>query len=335
MDWTRAKPSRKRIAVSPETTSPEPLCFVIPVLNEARALPGLVESLRPVLDERNARVLFVDDGSTDETIHVLRGLRDHDPRIGHIRLSRNFGKEQALSAGLKAVPDGHSVLVMDGDGQHTPEAVRTLLNEADAQPAAQLVFGVRRDRDYQSGLERGLSRLFYRMAAIGARQSMDPRTGDFFYARASAADVLRRFEGAHLVWKGVYGFVGLERRTVEIDIAPRGDGRSRIGMAARLGLAIRAMVWTSKAPLHLISLTGLLISAVAFLTGLYSIGEYFVTGVTAPGFYTLVVTQSLIGGMILLSLGVIAQYLAAILDNTSARPSVIVADETGMPEFHK
>ncbi len=321
--------------MSPDTPQPEPLCFVIPVFNEARALPELVDSLRPILDARGARLLLVDDGSTDETIHVLRKLRANDPRIGHIRLSRNFGKEQALSAGLKAVPEGHGVLVMDGDGQHTPDAVRALLAEADAYSDAQLVFGVRRDRDYQGGIERLLSRLFYRIAAIGARQSMDPRTGDFFLARAPAADVLRRFEGAHLVWKGVYGFVGLERRTVEIDIAPRHAGRSRIGMGSRLGLAVRAMVWTSKAPLHLISLTGLLISAIAFLTGLYSIGEYFVTGVTAPGFYTLIVTQSLIGGMILLSLGVIAQYLAAILDNTSARPSVIVADETGLPEFHE
>ena len=310
-----------------------PLCFVVPVFNEADALPGFIAAMRPVLAERGARMLFVDDGSRDATVSVLRELCEGDPQLGFIQLSRNFGKEQALAAGLQATPEGWSVLVMDGDGQHTPDAVRAILREAEAHPDAQLVFGIRTDRQYQSPVERGLSRLFYRLAALGSRHAMDPRTGDFFFARADAATILRRFEGAHLVWKGVYGFVGLERRLVEIHVATRDAGQSSFGGLSRLRLAIRAVVWTSKTPLHLISVLGALISMIAFVTGLAFILQYFVAGVTTPGFYTVIVTQSLLGGMMMLSLGVIAQYLAAILDNTSARPAVIVADDSRAPAF--
>ncbi len=311
------------------------LTFLISVYNEEDALPGLVENFSALWARTGAHVLFVNDGSTDTTLLKLEALARGNPRIGYIDLSRNFGKEQALAAGMSAIPSGQNVIVMDGDGQHTAKAAGALLAAADQSENTDIVFGVRKERLYQGFIDRTLSNAFYKVANSLLRSPLDPRLGDFFFARAHVVDTLKAFAGSKLFWKGVYSYIGYERAEVPIDIAEREAGQSKFSLFRRLGLAIDGIVWLSKTPLHIISFLGLLISALSFGFAAFIVVQWLLTGVAVPGFYTIIVLQSFGVGIIMLSLGIMALYLSVVFENTSQKPGFILSRRSRLPQWDK
>ena len=309
------------------------LTFIIAVYNEEISLPGLVDAFEALWKKTGANVLFVNDGSTDGTLIALETLSQKFPRIGYIDLSRNFGKEQALAAGMSIVPPGHDVIVMDGDGQHTPQATQSLIAAIKADPAADIAFGIRAGRNYQSGFEKLFSKAFYKFTNMLLKRPLDDRLGDFFYARAGIVDTLKSFGDSKIFWKGVYNYIGYSRLEVPVDIAPRRAGKTKYPVFKRLSLAVDGIVWLSKAPLHIISILGVLISFLSFAFGFYIIAKWLLTGVAVPGFYTIIVLQAFGVGIVMLSLGVMALYLEVIFENTSKKPSFILTPRQNLPEW--
>ena len=309
--------------------------FLIAAYNEEAALPGMVESFLPFWRESDARVLFVDDGSSDGTLALLQGLAEAHPFIGYVSLSRNFGKEQAIAAGLSALPEseGRALVVMDADGQHTLADVRRLLARLEDDAELDLVFGVRETRDYQSVLDRAFSKGFYRLTNALASTPIDGRLGDFFVARPEILPALRGFTDRRLFWKGIYSWIGFRRDVVPITIADRAGGRSKFNFFRRLRLAIDGIVWMTKAPLYIFAVFGFLMSAISFIVALVFIVQFLFVGVKVPGFYTIIVLQAFIGGVIMMSLGVIALYLSVIFENTSSKPGFIISHRSDPPDW--
>ena len=311
------------------------LTYIIAVYNEEETLPGLVEAYRNLWKETRANVLFVNDGSTDGTLISLESLSRKNANIGYIDLSRNFGKEQALAAGMSVVPAGHDVIVMDGDGQHTPAATQSLIAAMQTDESADVAFGIRAGRNYQSLFDKLFAGAFYKFTNLLLKRPLDDRLGDFFYARAGVVDTLKSFGDSKIFWKGVYNYIGYKRLEIPVEIAPRSAGASKYPFAKRLGLAVDGIVWLSKAPLHVISLFGLLISFLSFAFGFFIIAQWLLTGIAVPGFYTIIVLQSFGVGITMLSLGVMALYLEVIFENTSKKPNFIISSRKNLPAWDR
>ncbi len=293
---------------------------------------GLYQGLWTKLD---ARVLFVNDGSKDNTLTVIQSYAEKLSYIGYINLSRNFGKEQAITAGLSAVPLNQNVVIMDGDGQHTPKAVGKLIDYMQANPEVDITFGVRESRQYQGVLDKAFSKWFYKGVNLMLPQPLDDQLGDFFFARSTILPALKMFKDSKLFWKGIYSWIGFNRAKIPITIDDRQEGKSKFSFFKKLNLAIDGVVWLTKFPLYLISILGLGLSSISFLFALWFIGQWLFTGVTVPGFYTIIVMQAFIGGILMLSLGVIALYLAVISENTSSKPGFLLSSDNKPPTWPK
>lgn len=309
------------------------ITFLIAVYNEEDALPGLVEAYSDLWRKYDAGVLFVNDGSRDGTLTMVKSICDKNEKFGYLNLSRNYGKEQAIAAGLSAIPEGQNLILIDGDGQHTPDAVSKLITALDEDAEADMAFGVRETRAYQGALDRFFSVAFYKTVNKMMRHNIDNRLGDFFVARAEIVPVLKQFTDSKLFWKGVYSWVGFTRAIVPIEIKDRDAGTSKFSFFKKMALAIDGIVWLTKFPLHLISIIGLLISLASFLFAIFFVIQWVFLGVKVPGFYTIMTFQSLLGGMTLLSIGVMAQYLSVIFENTSSKPGFITSHRSKLPKW--
>jgi len=309
------------------------ITFVIAVYNEEDSIPHLMEMYDSLWSKLNANVLFVNDGSNDNTLASLRSYAQKSTKIGYVNLSRNFGKEQAIAAGLSQVPDDQNVVIIDGDGQHTPEAVSKLIEHMEADPALDIVFGVRETREYQGFLDRTFSKGFYSVINLMLSHPLDNRLGDFFLAKSSILPALKMFRDSKLFWKGIYSWVGFNRAVVPVTIEDRREGKSKFSFFKKLALAIDGVVWLTKVPLYAISILGLVIASISFLFALWFVGQWFLTGVSVPGFYTLAVMQAFVAGVMMLSLGVIALYMAVIFENTSSKPGFLLSSENKKPKW--
>lgn len=307
--------------------------FLIAAYNEADALPEMVRSFLPYWQETDARIVFVDDGSTDTTLDLLEALAAEHSFIGYVQLSRNFGKEQAIAAGLSQLTDDRALVVMDADGQHSLEDVKRMAAHLNSNADLDIVFGVRDNRDYQGKLDRGLSKLFYKLTNAMISTPLDSRLGDFFIARHTIIPALKGFKDRRLFWKGIYSWIGFKRDVLAITIEDRAGGHSKFNFMRRLRLGVDGIIWLTKAPLYFFAVFGLLMAATSFLVGLYFVIQYLFVGVTVPGFYTIAVLQAFVGGMIMLSLGVISLYLSVIFENTSSRPGYIVSPRSRLPKW--
>jgi len=285
--------------------------------------------------ELEAYVLFVNDGSKDDTLAVVQDYVKKVPNLGYVNLSRNFGKEQAIAAGLSVVPSNQNVIIMDGDGQHTPEAVSKLIAEMENDKTIDIAFGVRETRKYQGWLDRSLSKVFYKLVNMVLAQPLNDQLGDFFLARSTVLPTLKSFKDSKLFWKGIYSWIGFNRSIVPITIKDRQEGTSKFSFLKKFALAIDGVVSLTKFPLHLISILGVVISVSSFILGLWFIGKWMITGISVPGFYTIIVLQSFIGGIIMLSLGIIALYLAVIFENTSSKPGFLLSPSANLPKWPK
>jgi len=311
------------------------LTFVIPVFNEGDNIPSLYNEYKDLWISYDAGVLFVNDGSADNTLEEIQLLNSQDERVGYISLSRNFGKEQSLAAGFSIVPDNHTIMVIDGDGQHTAEATEKLLQAYCSQNEYEIIFGVRDSRAYQSMIDRAFSKAFYKVLNSLSENEVNSRHGDFFVASPKVLYEFKKLKDSKLFWKGIYSWVGFKKADVAIDIADRVSGKSKFNFKAKLSLAFNSILWTSFVPLHLITYLGLTIFMFSALFGVYLVLEFLFKGVTTPGYYTLALIQTMLGGIILLSLGVIARYLALVIDNTSTKSPYIIDSNQVLPSTFK
>jgi polyisoprenyl-phosphate glycosyltransferase len=307
------------------------LSIVVPLYNEARSLPRLHEQLsavaRVLADKRalSVEVIYVDDGSRDDTLRVAQGLPADTIDVQVVALSRNFGKEAALAAGLDHGRRG-AVLFMDGDGQHPPALIETLV--AHWQDGYDVVYTAKAHRASESTLRRFGGKLFYALLNWGARHKIPEDAGDFRLLSPRAADALRRLPERNRFFKGLASWIGFRQLRVDYEPDERRHGETTFGWTSLVGLSIEGVTSFSVAPLRLASLLGLLLACSALIFGAAILFEVLFYGVAVPGYPSVVVGLMVLGGVQLLMIGVLGEYIGKVLSELKARPIYFVAEHS-------
>jgi polyisoprenyl-phosphate glycosyltransferase len=306
------------------------LSVIVPVLNEERGLAQLIARLEPVLMSTGAdwEIIFVDDGSTDDTLLKLAELHDANARIKAISLSRNFGKEIAVAAGL-SYAKSDAVILMDADLQHPPEMIPEFI--ADWRAGYDIVYGVRRDRYADSFARRMFARVFYKAFKLMSGTRLPKGAGDFRLLSHRAATALNRIGERARFNKGLYAWIGFKSKGIPFDVPERaagGGSRWRLRPLARF--ALDGVASFSTVPLRVSSYLGLAISLFAFSYALAFAVKTLIFGADIKGFPTLVVSIMFFSGAQMISLGIIGEYLGRVYDEVKARPLFLVADELGL-----
>lgn len=322
-----------RVEANPADMRKRSLSVVIPILNETRGLPALEQRLRAVLDGvgRDWEVVFVDDGSTDGTLEALRQLNIREPSYKAVSLSRNFGKEIAVAAGLRFAT-GDGVIVMDGDLQHPPEVIPKFIEKWDE--GYDIVYAQRRSRDTDFALHRWSARLFYRIFRVATGTELPDGAGDFRLLDRKAVDIFNRMGERARFNKGLYAWMGFRSIGIPYEVEARFEGRSRWRPRQLLHFALDGLASFTTLPLRIWSYIGLLVGAFAFAYTAFFLIKTLVYGVDVPGFPTLVISVMFLAGVQLISLGVIGEYLGRVYEEVKGRPLFIVSETvgTGPPE---
>ena len=308
------------------------LSIVVPAYNEAAGLVALHTRLGELAHTLKTRyglaseVIYVDDGSSDATLDVARGLAADALDVQVVSLSRNFGKEAALMAGLDHARRG-AVLFMDGDGQHPPDLVEKLVAHWIVD-GYDVVYTAKANRDNESFLRRVAVHGFYALINWGARQKIPEDAGDFRLLSPRAAAALRQLPERNRFFKGLASWIGFRQLRVDYEPAVRAHGVSTFSPGRLLGLSIEGLTSFSVAPLRFASLLGVLLATVAFLFGLSILWETWTTGKSVPGYPSLVVGLMTIGGVQLIMIGIVGEYIGKILSELKARPIYFVAEHS-------
>lgn len=301
---------------------------VMPAYNEAASLPAVVGQTLAALRALSSRVelVVVNDGSSDATESVVRGLCASEPALRLVQLSRNFGKEAALTAGIAAAR-GEVVVLMDADGQHPTALLADMLRHW--QQGADVVYAVRRTREDQSGLHRKLVPWFYDIVNWGSRVRIPRDAGDFRLMDRRVVDALLQLPERHRFMKGLYAWVGFPSVALDYDPLPRAAGHSSFGLRSALRLGTTGLFAFTAVPLRLLGLLGVVLAVSAIGFGLWVMLDYFINGIDVPGYATLVVGMMFLSGVQLVSIGLLSEYVARIYDEVKQRPLYLVASEAG------
>jgi len=304
------------------------LSCIIPAYNEARNLPQLVNQVISTLAPLTPQLelIVVDDGSRDDTAAVMQTLCREHPQLVYLKLSRNFGKEPALTAGIEAA-QGDVVVLMDGDGQHPVSLVPDML--AKWRNGADVVYAIRRTRHDQSNLQITLTGWFYKLINLGNRVKIPANAGDFRLMDRQVVEALKRLPERNRFMKGLYAWVGFSSTAIDYEPLPRMDGKSHFGLRGSLALAFTGMLAFSIAPLRALTITGFMLSMIALGYGLWVVGEYFITGIAVPGYATIVVGMMFFSGIQLLSIGILSEYVGRIYEEVKQRPNYLVSLRLG------
>lgn len=304
------------------------LSCVIPAYNEADSLPlflpQLWEALRHLTDR--FEIVVVNDGSRDTTLNVLSALVARYPGIVVVDLSRNFGKEAAMTAGLQAA-GGEVVILMDADGQHPVSLLPSMLQRW--REGIDVVYAVRSTRADQSSLHVMLTGWFYKLINWGNRVKIPPNAGDFRLMDRSVVDALLLLPERNRFMKGLYAWVGFPSEAMDYEPLPRIKGQSHFPLGGAFRLALTGTLAFSTVPLRLLTLVGMALSAGSMLYILSVLYEYFFQGIEVPGYATLVVSIMFFSGIQLLALGIMSEYVARIYEEVKRRPMYLVRKRWG------
>ena len=308
------------------------LSIIVPVYNEAENLATLhariAEVARSLRETRGlaCEIVYVDDGSRDDSLAVARALPAHGVDVQGIGLSRNFGKEAALMAGLDHAKRG-AVLFMDGDGQHPPTLIPTLVGHW-LDGRYDVVYTAKAHRANESALRRLGGRGFYALINWGARQKIPEDAGDFRLLSPRATAALRQLPERNRFFKGLASWIGFRQLRVDYEPAEREHGQTSWSYASLIGLSVEGLTSFSVAPLRVASLLGVLLAVSALLFGGWMVIEAFVYEHNVPGYPSLIVGIMVIGGVQLLMIGVMGEYLGKILSEIKARPVYFIAEHS-------
>jgi len=310
------------------------LSLLVPVKDEEAALPIFLRRVTPVLDslriEGNAvrwEILFVDDGSQDLTLAAILAAHALDPRVVGLSLSRNFGKEAALSAGLDHAR-GQVVIPIDVDLQDPPEVIGAML--AKWSEGFDVVYGVRRDRATDSLPKRMTADLYYRAHNKLSHDKIPEHAGDFRLLDRKVVDVIRRMPERNRFMKGLFAWSGFRQAAVEYDRSEREHGETKFNYWKLWTLAIDGITSASTAPLRIWSYLGGLIALVGLLFALWIVLKTVMYGVDVRGYPSLMVAILFFGGLQLLSLGILGEYVGRVLIEVKQRPIYVVREWIGI-----
>lgn len=304
--------------------------ILIPCYNEEASLPALYDALVGLMDsEKNYEweILLVNDGSSDRTIDVIKELRAKDSRICYIDLSRNFGKENAMLAGFDHVT-GDCMVIMDADLQHPPHVVPEMLKKW--EEGYDDVYGQRLTRGKESWLRKRFTKMYYSMLQKASRVEVLPNVGDFRLLDRKCIEELKRLRETQRYTKGMYCWIGFRKTSVPFETQDRVAGESHMSYRALLSLAMEGVTSFTVAPLKLSAYFGFLISIVAFIYLFFVLCKAIVYGDPVAGYPTLVILVLFFGGLQLISLGIIGEYLGKIYYETKSRPAYVVSEKDGV-----
>ena len=304
----------------------ERLTVVIAAFNEAEALPALHPRIAAVLDALagdgiEGHVLYIDDGSRDRTWAVLDDIAAADPRVSLLRLSRNFGKEAALTAGLDRVREG-AAIILDADGQDPPELVPQFV--AKWREGYDDVHGTRTERDGESWLKRSTAHGFYRVMQRLSKTPIPTDTGDFRLLSPRALAALRQLRERHRFMKGLFGWVGFAQVAIPYHRQARVAGRSKFNLWKLWNFALEGVTSFSTAPLRVATYLGVLTAVLAFVYALWVVIKAMLWGDPVAGWPTMMTVILLLGGAQLMALGVIGEYLGRLYEESKQRPLYLV-----------
>src|ERR1700730_18294196 len=334
-DTRFAQISRDRTPLDGDSGARHGLSIVVPLYNEAASLERMHARLTEIAQNlATARalaceVVYVDDGSRDGTLAIARALPASALDVQVVSLSRNFGKEAALLAGLDHARLG-AVLFIDGDGQHPPALIETLVGRW-FDEGYDVVYTAKSDRDNESAARRLLVRSFYLLINWGAHSKIPEDAGDFRLLSPRAADALRRLPERNRFFKGLSSWIGFRQIRIDYQPAPRTDGRTTWSLRSLIGLSIDGLTAFSVAPLRVATLLGLLLALAAFIYGGEIIYETWAYGEKVPGYPSLFVGVMVLGGVQLIMLGVVGEYIGKILYEIKGRPVYFIAEHAVKP----
>lgn len=299
------------------------LSVVVPVFNEADVLATLHARLSAVIDPLgvDAEFLFVDDGSSDHTVAILRALREQDGRIAIVALSRNFGKEAALSAGLDHAT-GNAVVVMDADLQDPPELIPEFLERW--RQGYDVIYAQRVSREGEHWMRRLSAHLFYRLMHRASRVEIPVDTGDFRLLSRRAVDALKGLKEQHRFMKGLFAWVGFRQIAVPYHRHPRLAGASKFDYVKLWRFALDGITSFTTAPLRFATGLGLAVSGLAFAYVLLVVVRTMIEGNPVAGYPSLMSVVLFLGGVQLICLGVLGEYLGRLCDESKSRPLYLV-----------
>lgn len=305
------------------------ITILVPAYNEARNLPGLVDALSSLsdsIDTYDWEFLIVNDGSSDNTSDVLRSLREQDIRVNYINLSRNFGKESAMLAGLDYAK-GDCVVIMDADLQHPVSAVPEMIKAW--EEGYDDVYGKRKTRGKESWLRKKLSLLYYSLLQKTTRIDILPNVGDFRLLDRRCVDAVRELRETQRYTKGLFCWIGFKKKPVEFESLDRTEGKSTFNFLSLLGLAIEGITGFTISPLRIASLLGVVVSIVAFIYLIFVFFKTIFYGEPVQGYPTLLCVILFLGGCQLLAIGIIGEYIGRIFNETKRRPPYLVDSYNG------
>jgi len=301
--------------------------IVLPAYNEEQSIPALVEDIFASLETSKIEVLIlvVNDGSTDQTHQVVEGLQRKDPRIHLIDLSRNFGHQAALLAGLSVAP-GEAVICMDADGQHPPKVLPELL--AEWRSGAQIVNTVRKDSADVGRVKRVLSRTFYRLFQILTGLKLHIGMADFRLLDRAALTAILQSESRRPFLRGTSLWVGFRQALVHYEAEKRRGGASSYSAGEMLNLARNGITGFSSRPLWIMGAAGLLASVLSFAFASYAVVIGLVSNRAVSGWASTVAIVSALHCLLFLMLGVVSVYMTSLLTETRAQPTYIIQSST-------
>lgn len=318
-------------------TGRKTLSLLVPVYNEQDAIDLFMERVQPALADAlllmapNAdhEIVFVDDGSTDETIGRILAHAKTEPHVKLIRLSRNFGKDAAIAAGLRFV-SGDAVIPIDVDLQDPPEVIRKMV--AAWVSGAEVVNAVRSSREADSRFKRWSAEAFYRIYNSFAADQIPGNVGDFRLLDRKVIDVLNDFTERSRFMKGMFSWVGFRQSTVSYERAARSAGTTKWKYWQLWNFAIDGFTASTTAPLRIWSYIGLCVALCAISYAVFIVGRTLVSGVDVPGYASLITLILILGALNLISIGILGEYIGRIAIEVRQRPLYIVRDTFGIEE---
>jgi glycosyltransferase involved in cell wall biosynthesis len=295
------------------------ISIVVPAYNEEEVLPEFHQAVDKALSDVpvDLEIIYINDGSTDKTLDVINGLRENDGRITLIDLSRNFGKEIALSAGLHKAA-GDAVVVIDADLQDPPELIPELIKQW--QNGYDVVYAKRTMRGGESFFKKATAHFFYRLIQRVGKFHIPEDTGDFRILSRRAVNALNTFKEQHRFMKGLFAWIGFKQKAVLYKRDPRRAGETKWNYWHLWNFALDGITSFTIAPLKISTYIGLVTALGAFAYGIYMVIDTLLYGNEVAGYPSLIVIVLMLGGAQLVAIGILGEYLGRIFNETKQRP---------------
>ncbi len=299
------------------------ISVVIPCLNESNNIEKIYTGIREALGSQRYELLFVDDGSSDNTLDILKLLAKKDPGLRYLSFSRNFGHQNALKAGLD-VASGDCVISLDADGQHPPVIIPQMIEKW--QEGYEIVYTSRNDKKNISTFNRMTSKIFYKILNLFSEIRIDPGSADFRLLDRKVVDVLKEMPEHDPFLRGIIKWVGFRQTVIPFVPEKRYAGKTKYSLSRKIRFAASGITSFSTKPLKVSIYTGFVFAFSAFLYGLYAIYETLFTDNTITGWTSLIVSILFIGGIQLIMIGILGEYLGKLFVENKRRPNYIVRE---------